>query len=129
VEERSHSRRQLPPADHLLLRKPITGIAGSRASAASGHAAAAPPSNDMNSRRLMAALTRSPRRQRASSVDGISMPSNCEQQAYHWRSPSWAKYTIVNIRWKRTQRDFSGNLLKTAKIKGSINSTPLTFHK
>src|SRR6266702_8132762 len=66
---------------------------------------------------------------RVSSVGGTVMPSNCEQQAYHWRSPSWAKYTIVNIRWKRTQRDFSGNLLKTAKIKGSINSTPLTFHK
>jgi hypothetical protein len=28
------------------------------------------------------------------------------------RSPSCATYTIVNIRWKRTQRDFSGNLLE-----------------
>jgi hypothetical protein len=45
------------------------------------------------------------------------------------RSPSCAKYTIVNIRWKRTQRDFFGSLLKTATIKGSINSTPSTFHK
>jgi hypothetical protein len=45
------------------------------------------------------------------------------------RSPSCARYTIVNIRWKRTQRDFSGNLLKTASIKGSINSTPLACHK
>src|SRR2546423_1461118 len=44
-------------------------------------------------------------------------------------SPSCAKYTIVNIRWKRTQRDFSGNLLKAASIKGSINSTPSVFHR
>jgi len=33
-------------------RRPITGIAGCCARVASGHAAAAPPSNDMNSRRL-----------------------------------------------------------------------------
>src|SRR6266498_2240993 len=52
------------------------------------------------------------------------------------RSPSCAKYTIVNIRWKRTQRDFSGNLLKTAKIKGlyqfySVNLPQVmaAFHK
>src|SRR5262245_34055983 len=41
------------------LRKPITGMAGCCALAASGHAAAAPPSRAMNSRRL---ITRSPRR-------------------------------------------------------------------
>ena len=34
----------------VLLRKPITGIADCCARAASGHAAAAPPSSDMNSR-------------------------------------------------------------------------------
>jgi hypothetical protein len=34
------------------------------------------------------------------------------------------RYTIVNILWKRTQRDFSGNLLKTASINGSVNSAP-----
>ena len=36
-----------------MLRNPITGIAGCCARAASGHAAAAPPSSVMNSRRLM----------------------------------------------------------------------------
>ena len=35
----------------MLLRSPITGIAGFCARAASGHAIAAPPSSDMNSRR------------------------------------------------------------------------------
>ena len=47
---------QLRAADSLgerLLRNPITGIAGCCARAASGHAAAAPPSSVMNSRRLM----------------------------------------------------------------------------
>src|SRR5262245_12911373 len=41
-----------------LLRNPITGIAGCCARAASGHAAAVPPSSVMNVRRLI----RSPRR-------------------------------------------------------------------
>src|SRR6266508_4167896 len=45
------------------------------------------------------------------------------------RSPSCATYTIVNNRWKRTQRDLSGNLLKAASINGSTNSAPLAFHK
>ena len=44
-----------------------------------------------------------------------------------WRSPSCANYTIVQYSMKEDARDFSGNLLKTAKLKGSINSTPLTF--
>ena len=45
--------------DHLPeITKPITGIAGCCARAASGHAAAAPPSRVMNSRRFI----RSPRR-------------------------------------------------------------------
>jgi hypothetical protein len=35
-----------------LLRKPITGVAGCCARAASGHATAAPPTSVMNSRRL-----------------------------------------------------------------------------
>src|SRR6266436_49215 len=39
------------PAD-ALLRNPITGVAGCCARAASGHAATAPPSSVMNSRRL-----------------------------------------------------------------------------
>ena len=38
----------------VLLRNPITGIAGCCARAASGHAAAAPPSSVMNSRRFTA---------------------------------------------------------------------------
>ena len=38
-------------------RRPITGIAGCYARALSGHAAAAPPSSVMNSRRLMAYLS------------------------------------------------------------------------
>jgi len=42
----------------LLRRKPTTGIAGCCARVASGHAAAAPPRSDMNSRRVI----RSPRR-------------------------------------------------------------------
>ena len=37
-------------------RNPITGIAGCCARAASGHAAAAPPSSVMNSRRPMKAV-------------------------------------------------------------------------
>ena len=41
-----------------LLRNPITGIVGCCARAASGHAAAAPPSSVMNSRRFMAPLLR-----------------------------------------------------------------------
>jgi hypothetical protein len=36
-----------------LCKKPITGIAGCCARAASGHAAAAPPRSAMKSRRLM----------------------------------------------------------------------------
>ena len=49
-----------------LLRNPITGIAGCCARAASGHAAAAPPSSVMNSRRFI----RSPRRRgRAASAE------------------------------------------------------------
>src|SRR5213079_3672795 len=40
------------PAD-ALLRNPITGVAGCCARAASGHAATAPPSSVMNSRRLL----------------------------------------------------------------------------
>jgi hypothetical protein len=36
-----------------LLRNPMTGIAGCCARTASGHAVAAPPSNVMNSRRLV----------------------------------------------------------------------------
>ena len=50
----------------VALRNPITGIAGCCARAASGHAAAAPPSSVMNSRRFI----RSPRRRgRAASRD------------------------------------------------------------
>ena len=41
----------------LAPRNPITGIAGCCARAASGHAAAAPPSSVMNSRRPMKAVT------------------------------------------------------------------------
>jgi hypothetical protein len=37
----------------VLFKYPITGIAGCCAPAASGHAAAAPPSSDMNWRRLI----------------------------------------------------------------------------
>ena len=44
--------------DDVAWRNPIIGIAGCRARAASGHAAPAPPSSVMNSRRI----TRSPRR-------------------------------------------------------------------
>ena len=46
------------PSDDLLSRKPITGIVACCARAAIGHATA-PPSNEMNSRRL---IIRSPRR-------------------------------------------------------------------
>src|SRR5215831_13552325 len=41
---RNETRRLVMPSDDLLSRKPITGIAGCCARAASGHAAAAPPS-------------------------------------------------------------------------------------
>ena len=51
-------------------RNPITGIAGCCARAASGHAAAAPPSSVMNSRRLHSITSSA----RASSVGGISRP-------------------------------------------------------
>ena len=44
-------------------------------------------------------------------------------------SLSCAKYTIVSIRWKRTERDCSGKILKAASINGSTNSIPLAFHK
>ena len=54
-----------------LLRKPITGIAGCCARAASGHAAAAPPSSVMNSRRFI----RSPRRRGRAASAGLSRPS------------------------------------------------------
>jgi hypothetical protein len=43
------------PSDDLLSRKPITGIAGCCARAASGHAAA-PPTRVMNARRPMEAV-------------------------------------------------------------------------
>ena len=52
-------------------RYPITGIAGCCARAASGHAAAAPPSSVMNSRRPHSITSSA----RASSVDGTSRPS------------------------------------------------------
>ena len=55
-----------------LLRKPIKGFAGCCARAASGHAAAAPPSSVMNSRRGAHSITSSAR---ASSDSGMSMPS------------------------------------------------------
>jgi hypothetical protein len=41
------------PGRGVLCRNPTTGIAGCCARAASGHAAAAPPSSVMNSRRFM----------------------------------------------------------------------------
>src|SRR5215469_808466 len=44
-------------------------------------------------------------------------------------SASCATYTIVNILWNRTQRDFSGNLLNAASINGSVNSAPSACHK
>src|SRR3977135_2187002 len=44
-------------------------------------------------------------------------------------SLSCARYTIVSMRWKRMQRDLSGNLLKTASLKGSINSAPSACHR
>src|SRR5262245_47328501 len=47
------------PADGVLRRKPITGIAGCCARAASGHAAAAPPSSVRNSRRFNSNCIRS----------------------------------------------------------------------
>jgi len=43
----------LASSGDLLLRNPITGIAACCPRAASGHAAAAPPSSVMNARRLM----------------------------------------------------------------------------
>ena len=52
-------------------RNPITGIAGCCARAASGHAAAAPPSSVMNSRRSHSITSSA----RASSVGGTSRPS------------------------------------------------------
>jgi hypothetical protein len=45
--------RCVASASDALRRNPITGIAGFCARAASGHAAAVPPSSAMNSRRLM----------------------------------------------------------------------------
>jgi hypothetical protein len=44
------------PSVELGLRNPTTGIAACCARAATGQAAAAPPSNVMNSRRLMSAV-------------------------------------------------------------------------
>ena len=55
----------------VLLRNPITGIAGCCARTASGHAAAAPPSSVMNSRRSHSITSSA----RASSVGGTLMPS------------------------------------------------------
>jgi hypothetical protein len=49
---RNAATRSLDSLGERLLRNPITGIAGCCARAASGHAAA-PPSSEMNSRRLM----------------------------------------------------------------------------
>src|SRR5262249_57570131 len=44
------------PVAGVLLRNPTTGIAGCCARAASGHAATAPPTSVMNSRRLRAGM-------------------------------------------------------------------------
>src|SRR5262245_41829227 len=52
---RNEARRLVMPSDDLLSRNPITGIAACCARAANGHAAAAPPSSVMKSRRLMGA--------------------------------------------------------------------------
>ena len=51
------------------LRNPITGIAGCCARAASGHAAAAPPSSVMNERRFI----QSPRRRATGTILGSSI--------------------------------------------------------
>ena len=58
-------------SDDEVLRNPITGIVGCCARAAIGHAAAAPPSSVMNSRRLHSITSSA----RASSVDGTVRPS------------------------------------------------------
>ena len=52
LAERGHVSARIRSGD-APLRNPITGIAGCCARAASGHAAAAPPSSVTNSRRLM----------------------------------------------------------------------------
>ena len=67
---RQHGTCEGQPAD-APLRKPITGIAGCCARAATGHAAAAPPSSVMNSRRCHSITSSA----RASSVGGTSRPS------------------------------------------------------
>ena len=54
-------------SSEALLRKPITGIVGCCARAASGHAAVAPQSSVMKSRRL----TRSPRRRARARLSGF----------------------------------------------------------
>src|SRR5215510_3165564 len=57
------------PVAGVLLRNPITGIAGCCARVASGHAAAPPPSNVMNSRRFIFRLIQSPRRRGRATSD------------------------------------------------------------
>src|SRR5262249_34144476 len=71
---RNPAKRCVVSSGDLLLRYPITGIAGGCARAVSGHAAAAPPSSVMKSRR---AIIRSPRRRgralRAERVGGLEV--------------------------------------------------------
>src|SRR5262249_37026303 len=55
---RKARRRSACVSGDLDSRNPITGIAGCWARAASGHAAAAPPTSDMNSRRFTASDSR-----------------------------------------------------------------------
>jgi hypothetical protein len=53
LAKRASSPKFENPAEFKVCKKPTTGIAGCCASAASGHAAAAPPSVALKSRRLM----------------------------------------------------------------------------
>src|SRR5262245_55694644 len=62
------------PSSDVLLRNPITGIVGCCARAASGHAAAAPPSSVMNSRRLMSNMSLSPPWHGRSVYRALSLP-------------------------------------------------------
>ena len=70
LAKRAHAGPRTSSAD-AASRNPITGIAGCCARAASGHAAAAPPSSVMNSRRSHSITSSA----RASSVGGTSRPS------------------------------------------------------
>src|SRR5262245_2519637 len=110
----------LYPSSDVLLRNPITGVAGCCARAANGHAAAL-PSNVMNSRRLMRALVRL----RAAHYHAVAKERRCASQqklranvadGSNLVSRGWCSLTFEPHRRDVPKSLFGGRLMPSAGI-------------